>query len=371
MTLITSMVNQLNASPREPEDDEDARDRTSPREAITDALTVVRDIAAKQSPNDQDRRSFGARCRSAVKRLRKARAGNLPKLSSVGDPLPESLDDMLALLANILLAQAEHRGPPLTSPRRRSAESWVDVARRFVEGAAISGYQAEMQALEEAAEALTPNFKLERIRHADTESARFLTDWWVLLTPAEDDAATAGDDSTPPLFADRLATDLAEQLAFRTFIVLEASGRLLPLNAIKLGTPHSWPADENDLLFIASALSTEVLKSPHLEAWDYFVAELVGASRAAVLLRLRNQAGLAGDEEAFSAKFASARTNAEECHPLLQEEASRLLDRVEREPDGDQQTLAGEIYRSLTHIELSDDVAALTALRIAALTIDL
>ena len=371
VTLITSIVNLINASPREPENDEDARDRTSPKDAITDALTVVRDIAAKQSPNDQDRRRFGFRCRSAVKRLRKAREGNLPKLSSVGDPLPELLDDMLALLAKVLLAQAEHRGPPLTSLRRRSGESWVDVARRFVEAAATSGYHIELQALAEAAESLTPNFKVERIRNPDTDSARFLTDWWVLLIPADDDATTAEDDSTPPLFADRLAADLAEQLAFRTFIVFEGSGRLLPLNAIRLGTPHSWPADENDLLFIASELGTEVLKSPHLEAWDYFVAELVGASRAAALLRLRNQAGLTEDEEAFSARFASTCAAAEQCHPLLQSEVSRLLGRVEQEINGDQQTLAGEVYRSLTHAELSDDVAALNDLRIAALAVDL
>ena len=371
VTLITSMVNQLTASPREPVSDEEARDRTSAKEAITDVLTVVRDIAAKHPTNGQDERSLGARCRSAVKRLRKAREGNLPKLSSVGDPLPESLDDMLALLANVLLAQAERRGPSFTLLRRRPAESLVDVARRFVEAAATSGYQAEMQALAEAAEALTPNFKVERIRNPDMDSARFLTDWWVLLIPAEEDIVTSGDDPTPPLFSDRMATDMTEQLAFRTFIVFEASDRLLPLNAIRFGAPHSWPANENDLLFIASELSTEVMQSSHLQAWDYFVAELVGASRAAALLRLRNQAGLTGNEEAFSAIFASAYAAAKECHPLLQGEVSRLLDRVEQEPKRDQQTLAGEVYRSLTHAELSDDIAALTALRIAALTIEL
>ena len=285
--------------------------------------------------------------------------------------MPESLEDMLELLADVLLAQAEHRGPPITSLRRRSAESWVDVARRFVEGAATSGYQAEMQALAEAAEALPLNIKIERIRHADMASAQFLTDWWVLLIPAEDEATMEGDDSPPLLFAERLATDMAEQLAFRTFLVLEASGCLLPLNAFKLGVPNLWPADENDLLFIASGLNADVTQSSHLQACDFFVAELIGASRAAALLRLRKQAGLGGDEEAFSARLASARAAAKECHSLLQSEAGRLLDRVEEEPKGDRQTLAGEVYRSLTHAELSEDVAALNDLRIVSLAVDL
>ena len=39
VALITSMLNQLAAGPREPESDGEARDRTSPREAIADALT--------------------------------------------------------------------------------------------------------------------------------------------------------------------------------------------------------------------------------------------------------------------------------------------------------------------------------------------
>ncbi len=371
VTLITSLVNQLTGSPREPVGDGDSKDRSSAREALTEALSVVRDIAARPSPSDQDRRRFGARCRSAVKRLGKAREGNLPKLSSVGDPLPDSLDDMLALLANVLLAQAEHSGASVTSLRRRTAETWPDVAGRFVEEAAASAYQTELQALETAAKTLTPNFKADRVRNPETESARFPTDWWVVLIPAEDDATPAGEDATPPLFADSLAADMAEQLAFRTFIVFEANGRLLPLNAVKFGVPNSWPADENDLLFIASQLGTEVMQSSHVQVWDHFVAELVAASRAATLLRLRKQVGLTGDQQAFGARLSSARAAVGECHSLLQGEASRLLDRVEQEPDGDQQTLAGEVYRSLTHAELGDDVAALNKLRIAALTVDL
>ena len=55
--------------------DGDTRDRTSAREAISDALTVVRDIAAKQSPINQDRGALvlGAEVLSSVlRRLEKA-----------------------------------------------------------------------------------------------------------------------------------------------------------------------------------------------------------------------------------------------------------------------------------------------------------
>ena len=107
-------------------------------------------------------------------------------------------------------------------------------------------------------------------------------------------------------FADRLATDMAGQLAFRTFVVFGAEGRILPLHAVKLGSSQFWPADEDDLAVIATGLSTEVMVSTHLQAWDSFIAALLEASRAATLFRMRKQAGLTADEEVFNDRFASA-----------------------------------------------------------------
>ena len=48
-----------------------------------------------------------------------------------------------------------------------------------------------------------------------------------------------------------------------------------------------------------------------------------------------------------------------------------MLERVEREPSGGGQTLAEECYRSVTHAEQSDEVAALAGLRVAVQSIDL
>ncbi len=369
--LTDSLIAQLAAGPREPVNDGETGGRNTAREAISDALTVVRDIASMESPDDLEKRRLGARCRSAVKRLITARQSNLPRLSTIGDPLPDSLDEMLMLLADVLLASAEHQGISLRTLRRRKSESWVDVARRFVNAAASSGYQAEREALTKALDTTTADFEIKQIRRADMESVRFLTDRWVLLVPAEDNTSTEGDDPAPPSFADRLAADMAEQLDFRTFIVFGAAGRLLPLHAFRLGASQFWPADENDLSLIASRLGTEVMESIHLHAWDSFITELVGASRAATLLRLRQQAGFAADEEVFCNRYASARRAATECAPLLQAEAYRLLGRVEREPHNCQRTLASEVYRSLTHGELSKDLAAIAEYRVIALSIDL
>ena len=191
-------------------------------------------------------------------------------------------------------------------------------AHRFVEAAATSGYQAEKEALQEALGTTATSCEIKQVRNPDLEAARFLTDWWVLLVPTEGD--TLAEDDAPVLasFADRLATDVANQLAFRTFVVFSAAGRLLPLNAVKLGASQFWPADEDDLRMIASGLGAEVMESIHLQAWDSFFAELVGASRAATLLRLRQKAGLVADEEIFNSKFSSACRAAERCHPSLQ-----------------------------------------------------
>ena len=57
----------------------DMGSRNSAMEAVSEALTVVRDIAASNAPDDQDRRSLGVRCRNAVKRLVNVRQSNLPE----------------------------------------------------------------------------------------------------------------------------------------------------------------------------------------------------------------------------------------------------------------------------------------------------
>ena len=109
--LMDSLIARLASGPKEPVNDDDSKDRSSAREALSDALTAVRDVADFGSPDDLGKRRFGARCRNAVKRLKTARKGNLPKLSSAGDPLPDALDEMLILLADVLVASAEHLGP--------------------------------------------------------------------------------------------------------------------------------------------------------------------------------------------------------------------------------------------------------------------
>ena len=244
----------------------------------------------------------------------------------------------LCFLPTFLLASAEQQGPSLKTLRRHKSESWIDVARRFVDVAATSGYQVEQEALKEALDTVIAEFEIRQIKHADMESVRFLTDWWVILVPAEENTPTDGNDPIPPPFTDRLTTDMEEQLAFRTFMVFGVEGHLLPTHALQLGVSQFWPVDEKDLSMMASELGTEILESMHLKAWDTFVAELVGASRAATLLRMRQEADLAVDEEVFNTLCESSRRAASECDPLLQAEAYRLLDRVEREPHNRQRT---------------------------------
>ena len=54
--------------------------------------------------------------------------------------------------------------------------------------------------------------------------------------------------------------------------------------------------------------------------------ELVRASRAAALLRMRVDVGLVGDEEAFEAQYRLACKAAAACHPDLRDEATHLLE---------------------------------------------
>ena len=166
--LTDSLTVSLAAGPREPVDDNDTSERKSAKDALNDAISIVRDIAASESPDDFEKRRLGILCRTAVKNLKKARQNDLPRLSTAGDPLPSALDDMLILLADVLLAFAESYPIPPGSRRRRQRESWEDVARRFVNAVEASGYQAEEEALTGALAATTVNCKGKNVSGRST-----------------------------------------------------------------------------------------------------------------------------------------------------------------------------------------------------------
>ena len=361
---VDSLVAKLAAQPGEPVGHDDSRGDSKASDAMQEALAALRDLAVIGPLADQQWLAHAARCREAVKRLRAARLADLPRLSTVGEPLPEALDEMLTLLADLLFMYAEGHRSTSKPARRRGSETWPDVARRLVRESASDGYEDECETLEKALG--TPDsWELRRVGHTGIGSTRLLTDWWVIIIAAESDVPA------PLEFADRLSPELAPQLAFRTFAVFESGRRILPLGALKLGTSQFWPANEEELVTIASGLGTEVLESVHLQELDAFVTELIRASRAAALLRLRAEVGLIGNEQAFEAQYRSACKAAAACLPVLHDEATRLLERVEREPSSDRRTLAGEAYRSVTHGETSEDLDVLNELRIAALSTDL
>lgn len=361
---INSLVVELAGLPGETVGQDDSSRGSNARQALTDALTAIRDLASIESFDDLKNVQLAARCRLVVESLMEARQGDLPILSTIGDPLPCELDDMLKLLANLLLIRAEGHKVTYKQLRRRSLQAWWDVAHRLVHEAASNGYQIERSALEHALGTVN-SLEIHKVEHTDLGSPRFLTDRWVVIIPAE------SEDTTPMALVENLAPELAERLAFRTFLVLGSNKRILPFGCCKLGTSRIWPAEEEELLTIATGLGTEVVNSPHLKAWDVFVEELVRASRAATLMRLRENADLKPDYEAFQSRYESARKAAEVCHPELRAGATKLLERVGNEPSGFGPTLAGEYYRSVTHGEQSGDWITMVALRVAAQSIDL
>ena len=363
---LDSLMAELAAGPKVPVHDEDAGDRNNAMGAMGEAVAVMRDIAAAEWPDVSVSRVLGVRCRGTVTRLMEARRGNLPSLSTVGDPLPEALDEMLSLLGELLIARAEQRSMPPDLSDRTGSESWVEVARRCMDAVAAAGYLAEREALEHALGTYASSCIVHRVEHADMKSGQLPTDWWALAVSLDGDLPDFAE------LLDRLGPAMAQQLAFRTFVVFgDIDGGVLPAYAFKMGVSRWWPVNGDELMEIASRLGTVVVPSRQLQAWDAFVNELVEASRSASLFRLRRQVGSAGDRAAFESRLASARSAAEACHSMLQAEASRLLDRVENEPHGEDHSLAGEVYRSMTHEELSDDVSAIMSCRSHALSIDL
>ena len=240
--ILNSLVTALAAGPKVPVNDENAGDRNSAMEAMSEAVAVVRDIATRESPGDRDSQSLGIRCRGAAARIMEARQGNLPRLSTTGNPLPEALDEMLTQFADILLVRGEKRVVPLGLSRRTGRESWVDVARRCMDAVALTGYQAEKVALKDAFGMPQAGWEIHRVRHPDMKSPQFLTDWWVLVVSSE------ADVSDFLALLGRFTPEMEQQLAFRTFVVFGAADSgILPIYGFQLGGSKLWPASEADL----------------------------------------------------------------------------------------------------------------------------
>ena len=85
------------------------------------------------------------------------------------------------------------------------------------------------------------------------------------------------------------------------------------------------------------------------------------------MLRIRQRKGLSADKDTFTARLETARKAAGELNSLVQREGIRLLSRVELEAENDDNTLAEEVYRSVTHGELSADLDAINSLNITLL----
>jgi len=362
---MNSLMADLAAGPKMPVNVDEAEDRNNAMEAMTEAVAVLRDVATTESPDDGDCRALGIRCRRASARLTEARQGNLPTLSNEGNPLHEDLDEMLTLLADILLARGEQRVIPLGSSRKGGPRYWIEAARNSMATVTSDGYQEERNALENALGTLLPSCEIHRIRHRDMKSPQLLTDRWVVIISPD-----ANEEGLLESL-ERFPQAMAQQFAFRTYLVFgTVDSGILPIYGLELGISKLWPASEEDLQELSSELGTEVVKPTQLLAWDAFVSELVEASRRATLFRLRQQAGLAGDKQAFESQYSVAVSAAEKCHPELRPEAHRLLDRVETEPYGEGKGFAGEIFRSITHGEGGGEVANLVTSRGNALSLD-
>ena len=206
---LDSLMVELAGGPKVPVSDEDTGDRNNAMKAMEEAVAVVRDIATTEWPDASASRSLGGRCRNVVDRLMEPRQDNLPSLSTVGDPVPEALVEMLSLLAEMLIARAEQRSIAPDISRRAGSESWVDVSRRCMDAVASAGYQAEREALEDALGTYASSCAIHRVEHADLNSAQFLTDKWVLVVSPD------GDLPDFLSLLDRLGPAMALQLASR------------------------------------------------------------------------------------------------------------------------------------------------------------
>ncbi|MCC6266678.1 MAG: hypothetical protein IT300_03850 [Dehalococcoidia bacterium] len=327
-------------------------------DSLAAALQLFKDLAVQDEDSRRDLQ-VATRCRTVAQQILQASDRSLPLLSSGMEPLPGGLSNGLLLIANLLFIRADLGRLP--SVRRARAETWHQCATRIVAAETLRAEARERRVFTGTLGLVGDRWSLEKCPHVDLKSVQFLTNRWAVIFPADT------EEEVGEFIRGILTEPTADSLAFRTFLLWESSGQLLPTHAMKLGIGHWWPVEADEIQEVAASTNMSILSSAAYEAWTNFVSTLVLASRSAGMGRLRHKAGLDQDPAKFESALRQAQESMRGLPDALAREASALIGAVRDEPSSDQPMLAEELYAAVTSNDVSRRVETMNQLSLKAL----
>jgi hypothetical protein len=249
--------------------------------------------------------------RWSIPYLRQARALGYPRLASIGDALPEALDNASLTLAELLLARADQRphSPPAI---RQAGQQWADVATAIIDEVRTTTLAAERSILENLF-AHIDNASLRCARQVHLDTDQVVTDAWFVLLPA-------GLFVQGRHLLQALPGQQRKLLASRVYVLPTHEGQVVPITGARLDTNQLHPLDRGSILTLSQEQRLPVLSEPVTDLVDQILNKLLEASRNVTAAHLRSPK-LRTDVHARL--IADALANAEQLLMNLDDEALR------------------------------------------------
>ena len=225
-------------------------------ESTRSALGQVRDVMDQRSTNTV---GAGAQLREAARSWLAAVEDGAPRLSGIGESVPEALVTLLDEAADLLYALSVR--PTLwRNVRLQAGETWALAARRVVAEVRDAVVDHERHAVDQIA-ALAPGVaEAARVSPKADGKRNLMSDRWVILVSMDG----GGDWDYGTFMATApLADNDALHLAHRVLALPTLGDAIVATTGVVLGYPGLWPLAPDDVRGIATELGRPVLERGH------------------------------------------------------------------------------------------------------------
>jgi hypothetical protein len=211
--------------------------------------------------------------------LREARALGYPRLASIGDALPEALDNASLILAELLLTLAD-QSPNSLRVGHRTGQQWPDAATAIIDEVRTKTLADERSILENLF-AHIDNVSLRCARHVHLDTNQVVTDGWFVLLPA-------GQFVEGRHLLQALPGQQRRVLASRVYVLPAHEERVIPIIGARLDTNRLHPLGRGSILTLCQEQRLPVRSEPVTDLVHQVLDKLLEASWNATAVHLRS-----------------------------------------------------------------------------------
>lgn len=354
---VSKLREQVSSLMPPPHPDLDKNTPDHAEKALKQVTTALNELGARLGTSESQRWTvLGAQLRDALVQLREARDTGLPKLSQIGDPLPQSLDLTIERNAELFLALAEYESMPRVSHGR--GEPWVDTAEAFIESTRSMVQQNEIEAFQQLFDELDAQITLHQEPCIDMSSPRLVTDRWIVLSEREDWGIVSN-------LLLELPTTLRHSLAFRTYSLPVWEDSVIPMYGYKLGLDTLYPLDGTEIIERIKANDFPYWTSSIMTTVDELIGLVSIASRDFSLIKLRgsslNSQTLMDEAQRILSEARELLSNITDAQVNVK--CLELIEQVECELDSPEQGFAADLIQAVRDGSESTALHAFNSLR--------